>query len=223
MQVFGNTARDKRITLALYDQRRRGHAIDALPMILLQNRAEHGQHHFARNARHGRGKVPRQLRAVGIAHDRCGKRRGPAGMILVDRPVDRIDIAILQPAPVIALVHVARRSADEDQLAEQGRFLERRQQADHRTQRVADENSRIARRQRATDLDKVIDVTFQAQIPGLVFEEVLPGRFGRTDMVEGDQREVLERHRPPGARPTDRFRGHWRSRSSALTGHFRKS
>ena len=84
----------------------------------------------------------------------------------MDRPVDRIDIAILQPASVIALVHVARRSADEDQLAEQGRFLERRQQADHRTQRVADENSRIARCQRATDIDEVIDVTFQAADSG---------------------------------------------------------
>ena len=63
--------------------------------------------------------------------------------------------ASCEPADVVAVVDVARRRADEDELREPLRLLDRGQHADHRRDRVADEDD-VVQVELATDVEDVV-------------------------------------------------------------------
>ena len=98
-----------------------------------------------------------------------------------------------EAADVVAVVDVARRRADEHELREALRLLDRREHADHRAHRVADEDH-VAQLQLAADLEHVVGVALQR----VVLAAVVGGEVGAAgaDVVEEDDAVVvLERRR----------------------------
>ena len=130
------------------------------------------------------GELLAKLRPVGIAHDHRGHGGRPAHVIVGEELQEFGDLLFLEATDVVFVIDIARRRPHHDEALEHPRRLERREQADHRTDRMADED-RILEAEFVADLDHVVRV---ARERSSIFAEFvgLQVRPARANMVEKD-------------------------------------
>ncbi len=196
---------------ALDHQRRHGHLREVGPVVGQERGA--GEH--PRDGRVGAaeavGQLLAQLRPVRVAHDHRRHRGRPAEVVAVQRrrAARRCRLGA-EPAAVVAVVDVARRRGEQDQLGEPRRLGGDGQHADHRADRVPDEHH-VAQVQLAADVQDVLGVAVEGGVP-------LPGP-GRQVRPAGA--DVVEQHDPVVLRPARARRaatGSGRSRTRARAG-----
>ena len=101
-----------------------------------------------------------ELRAVRVAHDHRRHRARPAEVVALERLEQPVDVLAREAADVALVVDVARRRPDEHEAAEALGLLRRRQHADHRADRVADEHD-VAQVELLADLEDVLGVALE--------------------------------------------------------------
>jgi hypothetical protein len=139
------------------------------------------------------GQLGAQLGPVRVAHDHRGHRARPAQVVAVQRLQHGLDVAGVEAPDVVAVVDVARRRPDQDELREPLRLLDRGEDADRRADRVADEDD-IPQVQLVDDLEDVLGITVEGGVPLLVVgAEVGPAGA-----------DVVEEHHPMGVQERGR-------------------
>ena len=87
-------------------------------------------------------------------------RLGPAEVVALQRIEQLVDVSAREAAPVTVVVEVARRRGEQDELGEPVRVRGDGEHADHRGDRVADEDD-VAQVELAHELEDVVGVTVQ--------------------------------------------------------------
>ena len=124
-------------------------------------------------------------------------RPGPAEEVALQRLEQLLDVGAAEAAAVRVVVDVARRRADEHQRADPPGLADRGQHADHRADRVPDEDG-VGQVERAAQLQHVVGVGVERAVPLRVVGRQV--RAAGADVVEQDHAMVgLERGRdePP--------------------------
>ena len=197
MHVLANRDRGDHVLAALQDERRYRDLPKVGPVVGIEG----DPREFLRDVRVGPaeavGKLLAKLRPVGIAHDHGGHRGRPAHVIVGEEFQEFGNLLFLEAADIAFIVNIAGRRPYHDEAFEHARRLERREKADHRTNRMADED-RVLEAEFVADLDHVVRVARKRGVfLGIVGLQVRPAR---PDMVEKDSpKSVLEsgRHVPP--------------------------
>ena len=117
-----------------------------------------------------------EFRPIGVAHDRRRHRRGPAEVVVGQELEEFLDLIVGKAADVVALVDVARRRSDHDEIGEHAGRLQAGERTDHRAHGMSDEH-RILQLKRAPDLHHIIGITLEPSVfrrPG-----TRRGRIGR--------------------------------------------
>ena len=118
-------------------------------------------------------------------------------MVAVEEVEQALDVLLLEPADVVAVVDVARRGADQDQPVEPLRLPDGGEHADHGAHRMADEDD-VRQVQLAADRQHVVGVAIERAVS----RRIEGGGVGLPvpDMIEEDDLvAVLEgrRDEPP--------------------------
>ena len=101
-----------------------------------------------------------EVRAIRIFHDHGRQKTRPSQIIALHHVQQPLDIRALESTDVVAVIDVARRRTDHDQLRKPLRLGIRRQHADHAAHRVSDEDH-VAQIQLRADLEHIARVAIQ--------------------------------------------------------------
>ena len=177
-----------RVVGALQDQRRRRDPGQLGPVVRQEGHPGERTRDRGVGAAEALGELRAQLGTVGVAHDHRGHRARPAQVVAVQRVEELLDVLGGEPADVRPVVDVARRRADEDQLGEEARRGEVGEHADHRGDRVPDEDH-VPQVELGADVEHVVGVALQGGVAhGVVRREV---RAAAAHVVEADHAEVV--------------------------------
>ena len=140
VHVLADRDRSDHVLAALQDERRYRDLPKVCPVVGIECDARE----FLRDIRVGPaeavGELFAKLRPIGIAHDHRGHRGRPAHVIFGEEFQEFGDLLFLEPADIAFVIDIAGRRPHHDEALEHPRRLERREQADHRTDRMADEH-----------------------------------------------------------------------------------
>jgi hypothetical protein len=137
-------------------------------------------------AAEARGETLAELRPVGVAHDHRRHRRRPAEVVGVEGVEQVVDVLLPEPAVVVAIVDVARRGTDEHEGAEAGGIAVGGEHADHRADRVSDEDN-VVQVELLDDVEHVFGVT----VEGVVLAAVVCTQVRPTGTDQVEQHHVM--------------------------------
>ena len=196
MDVGADADRGDHVVGALQDERPNRHAREVGAVVGQERHAREVRRDLRVGRTEGVGQLVAELGPVLVAHDHRRHRARPAEVVAGQRLQQPVDVLAREAALVPVVVDVARRRADHDQPREALRLGDGGQRADHRADRVADED-RTVDVQRTQDRQDVLGVAVQRPV-ALGIEGRVVG-MAVADVVEQDHAVLVGKRRPDEA------------------------
>ena len=188
-QVVADGVRRDHIVGALHDERRHEYRRQVRAIVGEERRLGEALRDDGIGGAEARLELARELRTIGILHDRGREKVRPPDVVLLHHLEQPLDVGALEAADVVRrIVDVARRGADHDEPLEEFGLAIRREHADHAAHGVADEDH-VVQIELVANVEHVLRVALERCVAlGVVRGEI---GLSRADIVEEDDAVVV--------------------------------